>query len=158
MSFRGKVVEKKTVDLGGMKVEMTTTEYNNFPRRKKVVWWMGEMKIVELGELITIYHAGIRKSEFEEIKWEPLYYKVKLNESADAEEAILMYFSSEDAEEGWEDGFDFDDLDEANEFIRLLKCKSITAGGIEIDSRAEFNRWVKVLEIAEEERKKREEE
>lgn len=148
MSFKGKVTERKKIMSPIGPIEVVTTEYG-FPRRKKVIWWMGEMQAVEVGELITVYHAAPgRKSDFEPIKWEPLCYEVELNEEADADDATEMFFTPDEVSPG--KPFEFDELEEAEEFIELLKCKSVTAGGIEIDSRAEFKRWKKVMEIMKE--------
>ncbi len=142
MSFRGKVV--KTEKIGP--VEMVTTEYPN-PKRKKTIWWLGGLQAIHLGELITHYMAEPRESEFEEIKWKPFFYSVKLNKDADASEAVDESRNVEIEEDGT---YSFDDLDDAEEFIEGVKCKRVRVGGINIGSRAEFNRWVKAMKIVKE--------
>jgi len=129
MSFRGKVVGCKKIG----PVELVTTEYPT-PKRRKTIWWMGESKVCMLGKLVTSYMAEPRKSDFEEIKWKAFYYEVKLNKNADATKAVEMY--GEDP--------DFDDLEEAEEFIELVKCKLIRMGGINIGTNAEYKRWASI--------------
>jgi len=140
MSFRGQVTKREKINTPLGPGELVTTEYPT-PKRKKVIWWMGEGKIAELGELITYYMAEPRESDFEEIKWQPYFFEVKLKDIADPSEGIEMLTG----EEGDLD-FEFDMLDDAEEFIDLIKCKVITYGIIVIDSRASFKRWVRALE------------
>ena len=145
MSFRGKVVKSEKVMTPLGPGELVTTEYNQFPRRSKVIWWMGEGKIIELGELITVFTVALgRKDDFEPITWEPLCYEVKLLEEADTDAAIEQFFSLDEVSPG--EAFEFDDKEKAEEFIELLKCKSVKSGGIEIDNRAEFKRWKEAVE------------
>ena len=140
MSFRGQVTKREKINTPLGPGELVTTEYPT-PKRRKVIWWMGESKIAELGELITYYMAKPRESDFEEIKWKPYFFEVKLKEIADPSEGIEMITG----EEG-DLSFEFDELEEAEEFIDLIKCKGITYGHIEIDSRAVFKRWVRALD------------
>jgi len=57
MSFRGKIVDKKETDTPIGKITITKKEYDSFPKRKKIIWWMGYTNNVtgmcKLGELIT---------------------------------------------------------------------------------------------------------
>ncbi len=133
MSFRGRIIKREKVG----PIELVTTEYPT-PKRRKVIWWMGEGKVVELGELITYYTDEPRKSDYENIKWKPLYFEVKLKDIADPSESIDMC--------DYEGKYEFDELEDAEDFINRLKCKGITYGGIEIDSRASFKRWKKAVE------------
>uniref|UniRef100_A0A6M3X4V2 Uncharacterized protein n=1 Tax=viral metagenome TaxID=1070528 RepID=A0A6M3X4V2_9ZZZZ len=144
MSFRGQVIKREKINTPLGPGELVTTEYPT-PKRRKVIWWMGEGKIAELGELITYYMAEPRESDFEEITWKPYFFEVKLKDIADPSEGIEMLTG----EEGDLD-FEFDELEEAEEFISLIKCKVITYGTIEIDSRAEFERWASILKVGEE--------
>lgn len=148
MSFRGKIVERKKINSPIGPIEMVTTEYPN-PKRSKVIWWLGEGKVVELGKLVTHYMAGPRKSEFEEIKWESFFYMVELNGEADAEEAIDSSGSRIEIE--GEGKYSFDELEEAEEFIEEIKCKSVTYGMINVTNRPEMERWKEALRRAEEE-------
>jgi len=143
MSFKGHVTSRKKINTPLGPGEIVTTEYDT-PERKKVIWWMGEGKIVLLGELITYYMAEPRKSDFEKIKWKPYFFEVKLNEQADATEAVSMFFPKDEQE------FGFDELEEAEEFINLIKCKTIKYGTIITDTRTEFKRWASVLKVDEE--------
>lgn len=145
MSFKGRVTKRETINTPLGPGEMITTEYDT-PKRSKVIWWMGEGKIAELGELITYYMAEPRESDFEEIKWKPYFFEVKLKDIADPSEGIEMLTG----EEG-DLNFEFDELEEAEEFIELIKCKTITYGIIVIDSRASFKRWVSALKMSDKE-------
>ena len=149
MSFKGTVVKREKVNTPLGPGELVTTEYG-FPRRAKVIWWMGEDKVVELGELITVFtvESG-RKDDFEPVTWEPLCFEVKLTEDADTEEALDQFFIPDQVTPG--EAFEFDEKEKAEKFVDLLKCKSVKSGGIEIDSRAEFNRWKEALERVKEE-------
>jgi len=147
MSFKGTVVKREKVNTPLGPGELITTEYG-FPRRAKVIWWMGGMKVIELGELVTVFTvASGRKDDFEPITWEPLCYEVKLLEEADTEEAVAQFFSPDEVSPG--EPFEFDELEKAEEFIELLKCKSVKSGGIEIDTRTEFKRWKEAVERVE---------
>lgn len=149
MSFRGKVIERKKVMTPLGPGEVITTEYPD-PKRSKAIWWLGGGRAVHLGELITHYMAGPRKDEFEEIKWEPYFYQVKLNENADASE-IADVFRKVEIED--DNTYSFDELEDAEEFIEGVKCTRVSGGSINVGSRAEFKRWVKVMEIVREEEK-----
>lgn len=144
MSFRGRVINREKVDTPLGPGEIVTTEYPT-PKRRKVIWWMGEGKIAEMGELITYYMAEPRKSDFEKIKWKPYFFEVKLKDVADTDEAIEMFGGEENDLD-----FEFDELDEAERFIDLVKCKTIKYGIIVIDNLAEFKRWASVLKVGEE--------
>ena len=148
MSFKGKVVERKEIDSPFGKIELTKKEYEPFPRRSKVIFWMGECKVVQLGKLITIYHIKSRKSDLEPVKYEPFYYKVELNENADPSEIEDMFFLLEEIEiEGGKRTYEFDDDKiKADEFIQGVKCKGVEFGGINVDSQTEFERWKTALE------------
>jgi len=149
MSFRGKVVRREKIDTPLGPGELVTTEYPN-PKRKKTIWWLGGLQAIHLGELITHYIAERRESDFEEIKWKPLFYSVKLNEDADASEIVDVFVKVEIEEDNT---YSFDELEDAEEFIEGVKCKTVEYGTICVGSRAEFERWVKVMEKVKEEEK-----
>lgn len=150
MSFRGKVIERKKVMTPIGPGEIVTTEYPD-PKRSKTIWWMGGMQVIHLGELITHYIDERRESEFDEIKWKPFFYSVKLNENADTSDLVDEFYNRVEIEE---DGtYSFDELEDAEGFIEGVKCTQVSVGGINIGSRAEFDRWVKVMEIVREEEK-----
>jgi len=138
MSPRGKVIKRE--DLGGIIIE--TKEYPQFMKRSKTIFWLGNLKAVLLGRLITTYDVKERQSDFEPIKYVPFYYTVELTDDADASDVEPYHYKGAD-----EDGnFDFDDREDAEEFVRGLKCRTVPVGGVNLDTMVEFNRWVKVLE------------
>ena len=143
---RGKLVDKKEIETPFGKVILEKKEYPPFPKRRKIIFWLGGMKTVKLGELITTLHVKPRKSDFEKIKYEPLYYKVKLTDEADVTDIAPYHFLDEEIEDGLEEGFEFDKKEEVEEFIQGLKCKDINHGGVSIGSKTEFERWKKVME------------
>lgn len=146
MSFRGKVVNRKKVMTPLGPGELVTTEFDT-PERTKVIWWMGESKVCNLGKLITYYIDKPRKSDSEEIEWEPFFYELELNDNADASEIEDSFFDVESVGEKYE----FDDLDKAEEFIDGIKCRLIKMGGINLGSKAEYERWagISLLELVE---------
>ena len=135
MSFKGRVVSRKKIDTPLGKVELTTTEHEAFIERKKVIWGMCVEKFAEVGSLITIHRMLSRENDFTPVKYEPLYYKVKLTDDADSEHAIEMTFSEA------QDEYEFDSEDEAMEFIELLKVKGFKHATVIVDTQAEFKRW-----------------
>lgn len=140
--MKGKVTDRKKIKTPFGEIEMLTKEYPPYPKRKKIISWMGGDGIIKLGELITTYHVDPkRRSDFEPMKYVPLYYKIELTKEADDSEIRPYFFLDE------EEDLEFDDLDKAREFIQGLKCKTVKHGGVHIDSRAEFERWKKVFEI-----------
>ncbi len=145
MSFKGQTVKRKKINIPGLGLaELITTTYPLVPDRRKVIWWMGDGGITELGELITYYIAEPRKNGREKIKWSELFYAVKLNQNADVSNFVDEYFLESDIEE--KDTYPFEELDEANRFIEEIKCIHLSSGGITVGSRAKFKRWVKVIE------------
>lgn len=139
---RGKLIKQENIKtpLGDITIE--TKEYPQFMKRSKVIFWLGNLKAVLLGHLVTTYHVKSRKSDFEPIKYEPLYYRVKLTEDADASDVEPYHYGGAD-DEG---NFDFDGKEEAEEFVNGLKCKTVPFGVVCLDTETEFNHWKKVLE------------
>jgi len=139
---RGKLIKQENIKtpLGDITIE--TREHPQFIKRTKVIFWLGNLKCVLLGHLVTTYHVKDRKSDFEPIKYVPLYYTVKLTDDADASGVEPYHY--EDADD--EGNFDFDDKEEAEEFVDGLKCRTVPFGGVCLDTKTEFNRWKKVFE------------
>lgn len=138
----GKIIkeEKIEVPIPGLEVTLETIEHPQFKTRKKVIFCLAELKAVRLGTLITRYHVKPgRKSDWEPIKYVPLYYQVKLTDS--------------DVSEG-EGEYDFDEKEEAMEFIENLRYKG--ASEIIVDTKADFERWKKGLKIFRESEKEAE--
>lgn len=139
-------VKERTVKIGGIDLIITETEYETFRRRNKVIFWLGEGRCVELGRFTTILYSKQEKPPFSKVYYEPLYFEVELTYLADHSEVSPFFFLDEEIAES--NGlFNFDDKEDADKFIDGLKVKGIEYGGVEIDSRAEFKRWKKLLDI-----------
>lgn len=153
MSMRGKVTEKKEIKSPFGKITLETREYEQFPKRSQIIFWLGNMKIVKLGELITIYYVRKRKSNFESVKYEPFYYRVTFTDEADARDELLYHILEEEIEDILKDGLEFDTKGEAEDFAQKLKCRSVKVGGVSIGSKKEFEKWKRVMKELEEEEK-----
>jgi len=123
-------------------VKIITTEHPQFKHRKEVICWLGELQCVELGELDKCLRVADRKSDFEPIRYVPFFYTARWNENADIS-GVQPYYSPEEIEEG---EIEFDDEDEAREFIAKLRCKTVKQGGVFTDTRKRFNAIKKAVE------------
>ena len=145
---KGKVVSRKKLSLPIGEVEIIETQYPQFRHRKRTIFWLGEGQARKLGELVTTYHVPSRKSDFEPVVYKPLCYKVVLTADAEVGEITGQFFTDEDVVEGLKEGFEFEEEEDANKFIRGLKCKGLTYGGVELDREVVYLKWAKVLERA----------
>ena len=135
MSFKGKVTSKKEIDSLFGKIILTTTQYEEFVERKKIIWGMCAEKFAQVGTLITTYYLLPRDNELAPVKYEPLYYTVTLTDDADSEHAVAWLFPEP------QDEYEFDSEDDAMRFIKLLKIKGFKHAGIIVDTQTEFKRW-----------------
>jgi len=134
-------VTERTVKIGGIDVLITETEYEQFRRRNKIIFWIGEGKCEELGVFTTILSSQQEVHGFSKVYYEPLYYEVKMNAQADPSEVEEYY-----TEPTIKGEYEFDDKEEAEEFIEGVKMKGVNYGSINIDSRASFKRWKTAIE------------
>ncbi|GAH07263.1 unnamed protein product, partial [marine sediment metagenome] len=79
-------VTKRKAKIGGIPVIIEETEYEQFRRRNKVIFWIGEGKCVELGLFTTILTSQQEVHGVSPVYYEPLYYEVKMNTEADLSE------------------------------------------------------------------------
>lgn len=149
---RGKIVSQEKIEIpipgseAGVEVVIKTVEYPPFKRRKKVIFCLRELEATQLGNLITVYHTKLRKSDYEPIKYVPWYYTVKLNADADDSEVEPYYIGEVDVKGEYE----FKDKDEAMDFINGVRYKGSTQG-VFVGTKAEFNRWKEVFRLVREE-------
>jgi len=141
---KGKTVKEREIGTPFGKVILTEKEYPPFVNREEVIYWLGEMKCIELGKLVTVLHPKRRKSDFEPIQYEPLYYTIKWNESADLSK-VQDYYAPELIAEG---ELEFDTKDEAMKFIEGMLCKTVKQGSTFTDSRKKFEWFKSVLDKA----------
>lgn len=151
MSMSGKILEKKEIKTPFGKVTLETREYEQFPKRSQVIFWLGNNQIIKLGEFVTIYHVKRRKTDFEPVKYEPLYYKITFTDEADARDVLLYHVLEEEIEDTLKEGLEFDEKEEAENFVQKLKCKSVKVGGVSIGTKKDFKRWKKAIEQLKEE-------
>jgi len=141
MNKKQKVERKEIVTPFG-KAILETKIYPQFIHREEIIYWLGELKCIQLGKIITILTPEQRKSDFEPIKYKPLYYRVIWNKNADLQR-VQDYHPSESISAG---EIEFDEKDDTMKFINGLRCKAVIHGAVFTDTKKKFQIMKKVIE------------
>jgi hypothetical protein len=148
--MRGKFVSKKEIDTPFGKVAIVRRDYKTFIHRNKVIFYLGEGDATLLGKVEEWLALVDRENPFAPVKYETKYYIVYLNENADAHEVLLYRMLEEEIPDAIKEGLTIDTKDELDELIEGLKCKPERFGQAYLDTKKEFDKWVKIGEIAKE--------